>query len=143
LPNNKKVIPFPQSGLWRFYDWAEIGGSNPILGWLDDQSNEVQFTFNSVLKEAQKRRNHLEWPCYRHKMKGDEGIHELGFKVEGRQYRLLVKFDGAMQTVILCGCYHKMNRWTPSDAPETAEKRAKALSAGKAIKRERSIQVDF
>lgn len=99
--------------------------------------------FNSTLKDARKRRDHLEWPCYRHKMIGDEGIHELGFKAEKRQYRLLVKFDGALQVVILCGCYHKMNRWTPVDAVKTAASRAKALMNGKAIKHERTIDDDI
>jgi hypothetical protein len=143
LPNNKKVIPFPQPVYWRFFDWVEIGGSNPIQEWLDCQSDEVQLTFNAALRDAQKRRNHLEWLCYRHKMKGTEGIHELGFKAESKQYRLLVRFDGAMQAVILCGCYHKMSRWTPTDAPEIAARRAKALSAGKAKRRERTIQIDL
>jgi hypothetical protein len=137
------VIPFPQREFWRFFDWVDGGGSNPIEEWLKKQSEGVQLTFHSVLKDARKRRNQLDWPCYRHKMKGSEGIHELGFKVEGRQFRLLVKFDGPMQTVILCGCYHKMNRWTPADALETAAKRAKALSSGKASKRERTIQTDL
>ena len=143
MPNNKKVIPFPQSSHWRFFDWMEAGGSNPIQEWLDDQSDEVQMTFNSILKDAQKRRNHLEWPSYRHKMRDLEGIHELGFKVEGKQFRLLIKFDGAMQTVILCGCYHKMDRYTPTDALATADRRARALSSGKATKHERTIETDF
>jgi hypothetical protein len=76
-------------------------------------------------------------------MKGADGIHELGFKAEGRQYRLLVKFDGVLRIVILCGCYHKQSRWTPSDAPKTATDRARMLSQGKATRRERTIEDDF
>lgn len=142
MPNNKKVIPFTQSEVWRFYDWVD-GESNPIEDWLCSESDEVRLVFNSTLKEASKRRNHLEWICYRHKMRGGDGVHELGFKACGKQYRLLVKFDGVLQTVILCGCYHKMNRWTPPDAPKTAANRAKALTNGKATKRERPIQDDL
>lgn len=146
MPNNKKVIPFPQPVFWRFYDWVDSGGSNPIEKWLADQSDEVQMMFNSVLKEARKRRNYFEWTCFRHKMDkelGAEGVNELGFKAQGRQYRLLVKFDGELQTVILCGCFHKGDKWTPTDALETTVKRAKALSQGKARRRERTIQDDF
>jgi len=146
LPNNKKVIPFHQSGFWKFYDWVDGDGSNPIEKWLAGESDEVRMYFNSVLKEAKKRRNYLEWACYRHKMKGKSGaerVHELGFKAQGRQYRLLTKFDGIQQAVILCGCYHKMDRWTPRDAPETAARRARALAEGKAERRERAIQDDF
>ncbi|MDR3487187.1 MAG: type II toxin-antitoxin system RelE/ParE family toxin [Bradyrhizobium sp.] len=142
MPNHKKVIPFPQSQFWKFFDWVD-GESNPIEEWLDGESDEVRMTFNSTLKDASKRRDHLEWSCYRHKMEGPEGIHELGFKADRRQYRLLVKFDGVQQVVILCGCYHKMGRWTPANAPTTAVVRAKALSSGKATRHERQIQVDL
>jgi hypothetical protein len=121
-------------------------GSNPIEKWLAGESDEVQMMFNSVLKEARKRRNYTDWPCFRHKMKGKpgaEGVNELGFKVQGKEYRLLFVFDGVLQAVILCGCYHKMNLWTPRDAPKTATKRAKALAAGEAKRNERTIQDDL
>lgn len=146
MPNNKKVIPSSQSGFWTFYDWVDSDGSNPIEKWLAGESDEVQMMFNSVLKEARKRRNHADWPCFRHKMKGKagaEGVQELGFKAQSRQYRLLVKFDGELQTVILCGCFHKGDKWTPTDALETTVKRAKALAQGKASRRERTIQDDL
>jgi hypothetical protein len=140
------VIPFPQPEFWRFYDWVDGDGSNPIEKWLTEQSDEVRMIFNSVLKEARKCRNYLEWPCFRHKMDdklGAEGVNELGFKAEGRPYRLLVKFDGVLRAVILCGCFHKGGKWTPTDALETTVKRARALSQGKASRRERTIQDDF
>jgi hypothetical protein len=146
LPNNKKVILSSQSGFWKFYDWVDSNGSNPIEKWLAEQSDEVRMTFNSVLKEARKRRNYRDWPSFRHKMKGkpgDEGVNELGFKTEGKQYRLLVKFDGELQTVILCGCFHKGGQWTPANALETTVKRARALAQGKAGRRERTIQDDL
>lgn len=146
MPNNKKVIPSSQSGIWRFYDWVDGDGSNPIEKWLAGESEEVQMTFNSTLKEARKRRNHLEWTCFRHRMDkqlGAEGVDELGFKAQGRQYRLLVKFDGKLQTVILCGCFHKGERYTPTDALETTLKRARALAQGRAGRCERTIQDDF
>jgi putative component of toxin-antitoxin plasmid stabilization module len=146
LPNNKKVIPFRQPEAWTFFDWIDANGSNPIEEWLERESDEVNMTFNSVLKEARKRRNHLEWPCYRHKMDkqlGVEGVCELGFKVEGRQYRLFVKFDGVLRMVILCGCYHKQNRRTPEGALKVTLARAKALSQRKAGIHERTISIDI
>ncbi|MGC9157534.1 MAG: type II toxin-antitoxin system RelE/ParE family toxin [Terracidiphilus sp.] len=146
MPNNKKVISFPRSGFWRFYDWVDGDGSNPIEKWLAAESDEVQMTFNSVLKEAGKRLNHLEWTCFRHKMNkelGAAGVNELGFNAQGRQYRLFVKFDGELQTVILCGCFHKGDKWTPTDALKTTVKRARALAQGKASRRERTIQDDL
>lgn len=143
MPNNKKVIPFSQSKCWTFFDWVDEAGSNPIQAWLEGESFEVQMLFNSVLKMAQKQANHLEWNCYRHKMKGKEGIHELGFLAGGRQYRLLVKFDGVKKMVLLCGCYHKMQKWTPADAPTIAVNRSRALANGKAKIYERKIQDDL
>lgn len=146
MPNTKIVIPSSQSGFWKFFDWVDSDGSNPIEKWLAGESDEVRMLFNSVLKEARKRRNYLDWPCFRHKMggkPGDEGVNELGFRADGRQYRLLVKFDGVLQAVILCGCFHKGKRYTPADALETSVKRAKALSQGKAGRHERTIQDDF
>jgi hypothetical protein len=146
LPNNKKVIPFRQPNTWRFYDWVDATGSNPISDWLAGESDAVRFMFDSVLKDAMKRRNHLEWPCFRHKMNkelGVEGVCELGFKADGRQYRLLVKFDGVLRMVILCGCYHKENRWTPEGALKSALVRARTLTRKEAKLHERKIQDDF
>ena len=97
--------------------------------------------FNSFSKKPQEEQEPPDWPCFRHKMKGKagaEGVQELGFKAQSRQYRLLVKFDGELQTVILCGCFHKGDKWTPTDALETTVKRAKALAQGKASRRERT-----
>jgi hypothetical protein len=143
LTNNIKVIPSSQPMDWTFFDWVAMDGSNPIQEWLEEESFEVQILFNSVLKMAKKQQRHLNWSCYRHKMKGKEGIHELGFTADGKPYRLLVKFDGINRMVILCGCYHKMQKWTPTEAPKTAANRAKALSLGRAQLLERKIQDDF
>lgn len=74
---------------------------------------------------------------------GEEGIREIGFVAEGRQYRILFKFDGSMKSVLLCGCYHKAGRWYPQNAPDTAAVRARALERGKAKKYERQITDDF
>jgi hypothetical protein len=146
LSNKKKVIPFPQSERWTFYDWVDLGGTNPIEKWLAEQSDEVRMYFTSMLKDAQKTREYRQWTGYRHPMTGragKAGVHELGFKAEGIQYRILIKFDGLMQSVLLCGCYHKGKRWTPEEAPDTAADRAKALTQGKATKRERKIEDDL
>jgi len=64
------VIPFPQSGFWTFYDWVDGDGSNPIERWLAGESDEVRMAFNAILKEARKRRNHLEWLCFKRFLKG-------------------------------------------------------------------------
>lgn len=147
MPNNKIVIPFPQPETWTFYDWVDRHGANPIDDWLEGESDEVRMVFNSTLKEAQKRKNHLEWLCFKRFIKGkkfeEERIWELQFRANRREYRLLGRFDGQMRAIVFCGCYHKGSVYTPKDALETALRRAKELAAGKADRRERKIQDDL
>lgn len=147
MQNNKKVIPFPQSDFWTFYDWVDGDGSNPIEKWLAGESDEVRMVFNSTLKEARKRRNHLEWLCFKRFLKGmkyeQERLWELQFRADRKEYRLIGRFDGAMKAVVFCGCYHKGSVYTPKEALETALRCAKALAQGKANRNERTIQDDF
>jgi hypothetical protein len=147
LPNNKKVIPSSQSASWAFYDWVDGDGSNPIEKWLAGESDEVRMVLNSTLKEAKKRRNHLEWLCFKRFLKGrkyeQERLWELKFHADRREFRLIGRFDGVMRAIVFCGCYHKQSVYTPKDALDTALRRAKALSQGKAGRRERTIQDDL
>ena len=148
MPNNKKVIPFPQSGFWTFYDWVDGDGSNPIEDWVKDLSPEARDKMNSLLKNDRKTRLVKDWLSFRHKMTktkklANEGICELGFTADKREHRLLVKFDGKLQVVIICGCYHKGDQWTPRGALNTTLERARALSQGKARRHERKIEEDF
>lgn len=147
MPNNKKVIPFPQSGFWTFYDWVDGDGSNPIEKWLEGESDEVRMTFNSALKEARKRRNHLEWTCFKRFLKGrnyeKERLWELQFRADRKEFRLIGRFDGQMKAIVFCGCYHKGSVYTPKEALDTAWRRAKALSQGKASRHERTVQDDL
>ena len=147
MPNNKKVIPFPQSNFWTFFDWVEGEGSNPIESWLEAESDEVRMVFNSTLKEARKRQNHLEWLSFKRFLKGkrfeEERLWELQFRADRREFRIICRFDGRLRAVIFCGCYHKGSVYTPKNALETAWRRAKSLSQGKAGRRERKIQTDL
>lgn len=102
--------------------------------------------FHSTLKEARKRQNHLEWLSFKRFLKGkyeQESLWELQFKANRREYRLICRFDGAKRAVIFCGCYHKGSVYTPKEALDTALRRAKDLSLGKAGRRERTINDDF
>ena len=47
------------------------------------------------------------------------------------------------EALLLLGCYHKDKNYTPSDAIDTAFKRAKAQQADKAGKHERQITGDL
>ena len=147
MPNTKLVIPSSQSQFWKFFDWVDSDGSNPIERWLAGESDEVRMVFNSTLKEAAKRRNHLEWLCFKRFLKGkkfeQERLWELKFRADRKEFRLIGRFDGVMQAIVFCGCYHKQDVYTPKDAMDTALRRAKALSDGGAKRHERKIQDDL
>lgn len=144
---HKKVIFSSLSRRWRFFDWVAPDGSNPIQEWYEGESFAVQQQFDAILKMASKQANHLNWVCFKRFLEGkhfaEERIWELQFKEDGKQYRILGRFDGEKQAILFCGCSHKGSVYTPPNALETALKRAKALSQGKADRHERTIEEDF
>jgi phage-related protein len=74
----------------------------------------------------------------------EERIWQLDFIADKRQYRLLGVFgEVRKKAILILGCYHKGDNYTPRDALETARKRAKALREGKAEAHERKIKSDF
>jgi hypothetical protein len=74
----------------------------------------------------------------------EESIWQLDFVADRRQYRVLGVFgQGRKKAVLILGCYHKGDLYTPREALETARKRAKTLREGKAELYERKIKSDF
>lgn len=154
MTHNKKVIPFPTSPVWTFWDFEQA-----IEDWYQqDLSEEAQEAFNALLKNNRKVERTEQWPGFRRFLnRVEEKIWELEFVADKRQYRLLCIFasnvapncwPSAMgslrkQAVLLVGCYHKQRVYTPTNAIETAVKRAKALREGRAELRERKTQEDF
>ena len=103
--------------------------------WDTTQSFAAEQAFRSMIKNHRTVENHLEWTCWRHSMDrqaGEAGVVELGFKADGKQYRILCVFKGKKCIVVLCVCYHKAFVWSPRDAIKIATDRAKLVSAGKA-----------
>jgi len=147
LPHNKKVIQFHSAGVWAFADFVYHYGANPIEDWYANQLSEgAQNTFDSLLKDLHKTENHLHWGGFRGFLKGIAKKHhiwEVGFKADGRQYRIFGKFAGRKQVVLLIGCYHKQGVYTPADSIETAATRAQLLSEGKAKINARPIRTDL
>ena len=145
MQNHKNVILFPSPALWTILDFVE-GERDVIDDWYADLSEAAQFTFNSLLKNHRKIDSILNWTGFKF-LKGkpkEERVWQLDFIADKRQYRLLGVFgDGRKRAVLLLGCYHKGDNYTPQDALETARKRAKAVREGKARVRERSFKSDF
>ena len=110
-------------------------GIDVVLDWDAPKTFEAELAFENLVKTDSKTKNYTDWTSWRHKMQGDAGKHgvvELGFKADGRSYRVLSMFNGSMCIVLLCICYHKGSVWTPKNAIEIAIKRAKLVLAKKA-----------
>jgi hypothetical protein len=146
LSNHIKVILFPQPLYWSFWDYAE-GQANRIEEWYQrDLSQEGRDKFDALLKNTAKIKNHLEWGGKFKYLQGEskqERIWQLDFIADKRQYRLHGVFRAGRRAVLLSGCFHKGNRYTPENALDTARKRATALREGRATIHERKIKHDI
>jgi phage-related protein len=136
LTDKKKVIPLkPEHTAWVFMSFETEQGIDVVLDWDAPKTFEAELAFENLVKTERKTKNYTEWPSWRHKMQGEagkRGVVELGFKADGRSYRVLSMFNGSMCIVLLCICYHKGSVWTPKNAIEIATKRAKLVLAKKA-----------
>jgi hypothetical protein len=145
LQNHTKVISFPESLTWSFSDYVE-GGINRIENWYKELSQEGKDNFDALLKNTHKIANHLNWGGFKY-LKGEpkkERIWQLDFIAEKRQYRLLGVFGATRkQAVLIMGCYHKGDSYTPAEALDTACKRAKALREKRATTHGRAIKYDL
>jgi hypothetical protein len=145
LQNHKKVICLPSPPLWTFFDFV-ANGQNLVEEWYQKElSEEGKFAFDALLKNHQKIESCLNWVGFKYlqgKLK-EEGIWQLDFRADNRQYRLLGAFGNLRKTaVLILGCYHKGDNYTPRDALGTAVKRAKAWREGRATISERKIKSD-
>jgi hypothetical protein len=135
-----------QQAKWTFYDYVQ-DKKNPIQAWYKDLSLGAQLQFDAVLKDCSKTENPKDWGGFRHFLQGPvkvERVWELGFVADKRQYRILGIFgDERKHAILLIGCYHKGRNYTPSNAIETARKRARGFKEGKGGLRERKIETDF
>jgi hypothetical protein len=130
---------------WSFFDYVD-GGVNRIEEWYLHLSSEGKDTFDTLLKNTRKIENHLQWGGFKY-LKGkpsEERIWQLDFRADKRQYRLLGVFGSiTKQAVLILGCYHKGDVYTPREALVTACKRAKAFREGRAAIHERKIKNDL
>ena len=143
MQNHKNVIPFPLPAYWSFFDYVE-DGANRIEEWYQQQlSQDGRDAFETVLKNTRKIQDHLHWGGFKY-LKGrpkEERLWQLDFWADKRQYRLLGVFgEVRKQAVLILGCYHKGDVYTPKEALETACKRAKALREKRAKTSERKIR---
>ena len=148
MTHKKKVILSNQPpAKWRYWDFVYLNGSNPIEEWYQALPEDIQDTFDALLKNNQKTKHPLQWTGFRKYLHGGDlqkyGVWEMEFKGEdGLAHRLLGIFDGEKKAVFLVGCYHKGGNYTPSEALETAATRASLLAQKKAKTIERHVKTD-
>ena len=139
------MILFIEPRYWSFFDYVD-GGGNRIEEWCSGLSMEAKDRFDTLLKNTRKISNHLLWGGFKF-LKGkpkEERIWQLDFIADNKQYRLLGVFGSVRKTaVIILGCFHKGDIYTPHDALKTASKRAKELREGRATIHERTVQDDI
>ena len=146
MQHHKKVIQFPASPVWTFWDFVYLNGSNPIEDWYEGLSEEGQYMFDALIKSMQQTVSHLNWGGFRAFLKGaakGTGIWEMGFSADGKQYRVFSVFGERRQVILLVGCFHKQRVYTPANAIETAIMRSKLLAEGGAKTNGRPIREDF
>jgi phage-related protein len=145
LTYKKKVILSQQPPKeWRYWDFVYLNGTNPIEAWYQALPEDIQDTFDALLKNNQKTKTPMNWTGFRKYLHGGDlqkyGVWELEFKGEdGLPHRLMGIFDGAKTAIFLMGCYHKDDNYTPSDALDMAAKRASLYYQKKANTIERKI----
>jgi hypothetical protein len=131
--------------LWSFFDYVE-GDHNPVADWYRELSEEGRYGFDALLKNTHKIESQLHWGGFKF-LKGkpkEERIWQLDFIADKKQYRLLGVFgELRKQAVLILGCYHKGDVYTPHNALDTACKRARLLREGRAQTCERKIRTDF
>jgi phage-related protein len=143
------VISSDQSQIpWRYWDFVYVNGANPVETWYEALPEDIQDTFDALLKNNQKTERPQQWTGFRRFLHGGDlqkcGVWELEFKGEDRlAHRLMGVFRGQKTAVFLIGCYHKGGNYTPSDALKTAADRAKLLDQKKANTRERTVRTDL
>jgi len=111
VPHNKKVIlSKPAPVAWTFMSFVTASGRDVVKEWDVQETFEAGLNFRSMLKVNHKIKDYRQWTCWNHPMRGDakrNGIVELDFPGDKRQYRALCKFNGKMCIVLLCVWYHK------------------------------------
>ena len=133
--------------VWTFYDFVYPNGTNPVEDWYQGLSEGTQQMVDTLLKDSHKTELSINWIGFKRFLKGKykkKRIWELAFRADKRQYRILGVFGKeSKQAILLVGCYHKQQVYTPTDALDLAFKRSKALSKGEAKLHERKITKDI
>lgn len=143
------MIDFEGPDIWTFVECEfPSSGNRPLEDWYENTlSEEGKFEFDSLLKTNHKTKNHKEWQGFRGFLKGKAEryrIWELGFKADGREYRVFGIFGIVRrQAILLGGCYHKMCVYMPPNAIKSACRMVRQIEEGRVNLHERKIDSDL
>ena len=143
------MINVEERDVWTFVDCTILqSGSRPFEDWYQKElSDDGRLTLDSLLKVNHKTKDHLQWMGFRGFLKGkarEHRIWELGYKADGRQYRVFGIFGSVRKrAIVLAGCYHKMGNYYPPNAINAACEMARKVKEGKVMFLERKIKSDL
>ena len=144
--HHKIVITSAEQPEWRVFDYGPEG-SSAIQKWYDNElSLGAQTIFDAMLKALRYVPDPALWVGNRGHLKGKpaaEGVFELGFRADKRQYRVFCVTRPRRELVLLLGCYHKQDDYKPTEALATGTLRAKKVREGKAVVCERKIDTSI
>jgi hypothetical protein len=110
---------------WTFVEYVSGRGLGTVTAWLAEGSVTRRAEFHTRLRFLAPIRNRLDWEdsSFR-KMRraaGRAGLYEIRWKADSTQWRVLGFFrDGQREFVMVMGCSHKQQIYTPRDAIEKA-----------------------
>jgi hypothetical protein len=135
-----------KSDRWTFWDYYN-GNSNSIDEWYQSLSEYGRDLLDNILKKNRDIEVPRNWLGFKRFLSGKyrkEKIWELAF-FDGVQYRILGIFDQKVRkkAILLIGCHHKQRIYTPPNALDVSQARARAIYEGRAKIYERKIREDI
>src|ERR1035438_4236115 len=104
----------------RFLDFKSAAGNNLLSEWYCQQSFDCRAMFDSLLEVLGKSK---EWKYPEFKFL-DDGIGEIRWNAGKVQHRVMgCSWKDPHGYLLLIGCTHKQNIYSPPDALATAKKR--------------------
>lgn len=143
--NLEVILSSSKSNGWSFWDYG-TQEANLFDVWYSSISEEGRDLIDGILKACRDTDDHRQWLAFKRFLKGKykpQKIWELRFKANRCEHRVLGIFSKNKSAILLMGCYHKGNNYTPTSALDIANERAKAVRSGRWVAYARTISTDL
>ena len=123
--------------VWNFREYQSVEGTLPVSEWYEKLSPRNKAKAKRFIGIARKLER-LEMPDFKSlRGKKFKGLLEARWRGDNKvPHRIFCYASSGRQVIFLCGCTHKGNRYTPTNARETAVKRRKEIQDERASTRE-------